>query len=414
MNKLVYPNETILGWLTLILGSAVWIFLAAGLVNALPSAALVGILGSLLVALLVGFLFYLMAQSALISHIRGSGVELSPEQLPDLHAKVQFCMERLQLKKAPRVYVLNGDGGMNAFATKFLGVPYVVLLSSVVDAMKEHPDGVNFYIGHEMGHLRMRHLSWQFLRWPVLWLPLLGAAYSRARESTCDRHGLACCASPQNAAYALVALASGAERWKDTSLQAFVGQTRYTKGFWMSLHELVGAYPWLTKRVARVMNLEQPEIPRRNIFSYLLAILIPYSGRLGVWGILIWVYLIGVLVAVALPAYQDYTVRAKLTAVDALVQPVTAALGQAYQKDEAIPESLQEVNAESTLASGESLEYDSDTMTVTVHTSQGPLLYTPKLDSDGSVVWSCAGVEGADGKADIRPNQLPAACKEKE
>jgi hypothetical protein len=36
----------------------------------------------------------------------------------------------------------------------------------------------------------------------VLWLPLIGAAYSRAKESTCDRHGPACCASPDVAARA--------------------------------------------------------------------------------------------------------------------------------------------------------------------------------------------------------------------
>ena len=92
---------------------------------------------------------------------------------------------------------MQGGGVLNAFATRFLGRNYVVLLSDIVDAMEEHPDGVSFYFGHELGHIRRHHLTGNLLRAPVLWLPLIGAAYSRAKESTCDRHGRACCASPE-------------------------------------------------------------------------------------------------------------------------------------------------------------------------------------------------------------------------
>jgi Zn-dependent protease with chaperone function len=76
--------------------------------------------------------------------------------------------------------------------------------------MQAHPDGIDFYFGHELGHVRMKHLTGRLLRAPVLWLPLLGPAYARAKESTCDRHGRACCESPESAARAMVALAAGA------------------------------------------------------------------------------------------------------------------------------------------------------------------------------------------------------------
>ena len=81
----------------------------------------------------------------------------------------------------------------NAFATRFFGRNFVVLLSDVVDAMEAQPDGINFYIGHEIGHLKRQHLRWSALLAPASFVPLLGAAYARAREYTCDRHGFHAC-----------------------------------------------------------------------------------------------------------------------------------------------------------------------------------------------------------------------------
>jgi hypothetical protein len=179
MLDLVYPRERTLGAITLVLGIVVWL------------ALIIGTVGIALLFLLAGFVVYLFAQSALIAHIKGNGVELTPEQFPDLHQSFAACCEKLKIDERPKAYVLNGNGGLNAFATKFLGTQYVVVLSDVVDAMDQYPGGVRFYLGHELGHLRMKHLTGTLFRWPVLWLPLLGAAYSRARESTCDRHGLA-------------------------------------------------------------------------------------------------------------------------------------------------------------------------------------------------------------------------------
>ena len=67
------------------------------------------------------------------------------------------------------------------------------------------------------------------LRWIPL-LPLLGAAYSRACESTCDRHGLACSGSPEGAARALAALSAGAERWQQLNVATYVDQEFLDEG----------------------------------------------------------------------------------------------------------------------------------------------------------------------------------------
>jgi Zn-dependent protease with chaperone function len=394
MKDLVYPRERMLGAITLVLGVLVWL------------ALIVGTFGIALGVLALGFLAYLFAHSALIAHIEGNGVELSEAQFPDLYAQFADCCDRLQIATRPQAYILNGDGGLNAFATKFLGTQYVVLLSDVVDAMDKHADGVRFYIGHELGHLRMKHLSGQLLRWPVLWLPLLGAAYSRARESTCDRHGRACCASPEGAARALAALSSGTKRWEQLDIPAYLRQTHYTSGFWMSFHELTSGYPWLTKRVARVTDANA-SMPSRNFFSYVLALLIPYAGRLGAgFGLVMLVYIIGVLAAVALPAYHDYTVKTKLNIAVIGSQPARVALANYYQSNQKVPDSLADANIPSQLPDGSQLELDSQHMVLTVKTKQGELVFNPSANEQGRIIWECSNGEG------VKPTQLPPACRD--
>lgn len=393
MNEWIHPRERTLGRITLVLGVLVWIGL------------LVGTFGAALIGLGIGFLFYVFVQSALVAHIKGNGVELTAQQFPALHEQLLACCQRLQISRPPQAYVLQGHGGLNAFATRFLGTQYVVLMSDVVDAMETHPDGVSFYLGHELGHLRMKHLNGQLLRWPVLWLPLLGAAYSRARESTCDRHGAACCSSPENAAKAMSALAAGAHAWPGMDMSAYVAQAGHARGFWMSFHELTSGYPWLTKRVARLLQGEQA-VPGRHSLAYVLAAFFPYAGRMGAgFGLLILVYVIGVVAAVAIPAYQDYTVKAKLESAYQASTPARTALSNQYEQTRKVPESLAAVGVAERLADGSSLQLNPDNMTLTLVHASGTLVFTPSLDAQDKVIWRC---EAGDK---LRSSQLPPSCQ---
>lgn len=393
MNELVYPKERTLGLITLVIGLLIWLGL------------IVGTFGGALIGLAIGFVLYLFAQSALIAHIKGNGVELSETQFPELHAQFVACCDKLGLKERPRAYVLNGNGGLNAFATRFLGNQFVVLLSDVVDAMERHTDGVRFYIGHELGHLRMKHLQGHLLRWPALWLPLVGAAYSRARESTCDRHGLACSSSPEGAAQALAALSAGPVQWEKVDMKSYLGQANESSGFWMSFHELVAGYPWLTKRAARVMNTEAP-MPGRNPLAYLFAFFVPYAGRLGAgFGVLVMVYVFGVLAAVALPAYNDYVVRAKVSEAVTASQPVRLALARYYEQNQGVPESLEAAQVPSHLPGGLTLEMNPENMVLTVGTAKGELVFTPSVEANGHVAWACAPGTG------LTEKQMPPSCR---
>lgn len=402
MDPLVYPRERTLGSITLVLGIIFWLALIGGT------------FGVALLYVFFGFLGYVFAQSAWVAHIRGSAVRVSAEQFPDLHARLQHCCQTLGLKEVPETYVINGNGIFNAMAARFFGRNFVVLLSDVVDALEDDAEGINFYIGHELGHIRRGHLTGHIWRMPAAWLPLVGAAYSRAKEYSCDRHGRACCATPESAARALAVLAAGPQRWKQMDLENFSQQSLGNAGFWGSFHELIGGYPWLNKRLAVTLDPAR-KLPQRNGLAYVLAFFVPYGGRAGggFAGVMVLIAMIGVLAAIALPAYQDYTNRAKLSGVIAAMQPAKAVLTQRMQRSpQAGLLSAQEQQAVlASVAPNKDIAHveayaAGDYADIVVSTTGGPVKGNVYLYSkDGGRNWVC-------GSDDIAAKQLPLSCRD--
>jgi Zn-dependent protease with chaperone function len=300
--KLVYRNEERLFRMMLVWSVLIW------------GVLVVGTFGLALVYFLFAFLFYCVVQSALVSYIKGNGVRITEEQFPDLKQQIAACCRKLGLDEEPQAYLMQMGGMLNAFATRFLGRHFIVLYSDVVDGLAHNPDALNFYIGHEIGHIKRKHLSWATFLMPAAALPLIGPAYSRAREYTCDRHGLAACDNPQNAEHGLAVLAAGGKRARTMNHRAYVDQSRQTEGFWMSFHELVGDYPWLVKRMAAVRALaagHELRQPARNKLAGVLALFVPRTGMGGGAAAIVPIFMIAVMAAVAIPAYKTYQQRAQ-------------------------------------------------------------------------------------------------------
>lgn len=281
---IAYRHETPLFWISAVLAVYLWLVLiVATLGVALPVLLLLGLLA-------------LFAHSLLIAWVKGNAVHVTAEQFPDLHALYQQSCARLGIAQAPELYLAQADGMLNALATRFMRRDYVVLMASVVDALAERPEAIKFYMGHELGHVKRKHLSRHWWLWPALAMPLIAPAYSRACEYTCDRHGLACCNNLDDARRALAVLVAGQERWQQLNLQAFAAQSQQTGGFWMAVNELTADYPWLCKRMV-VLEDREARFPRRSVFAWLIAALSPRLGYGGaVIGMLYWLIL-GVVVA---------------------------------------------------------------------------------------------------------------------
>jgi Zn-dependent protease with chaperone function/type II secretory pathway pseudopilin PulG len=401
--QLVYKNEKRLFGLMLVLSGLVW----AGL--------LLGTNGLVLLYALFGFLLYCFAQSALVSYIKGTGVRITEEQFPDLKQQIAACCRKLDVEQEPQAYLLQMGGTLNAFATRFFGRDFLVLYSEVVDGLAHNPDALNFYIGHELGHIRRKHLTWSTVLMPASILPLVGAAYSRAREYTCDRHGLAACDNPVNAEHGLAVLAAGGKRARVMNVDAYVGQSRQTEGFWMSFHELVGDYPWLVKRMAAVRALaagQEPSQPSRSVLAGLLALFVPRLGMAGGGGgLVVTMAMIGILAAIAIPAYQGYTQKAKTTVAYQVGQDATAKVSAYYAAKQAVPSTLEEAGVRLANDSAvNEVQFDPDTAQLRVVTSvvsaqgAGALVFTPSLDGNKRVVWRCSG-------ENLAQTAVPTACR---
>jgi len=304
---LLYKNEKPLFVINLIISLLIWIILIFGTV------------GVALIWILFFFIFYLFVQSGLIAYLKGTAVKLTPDQFPDLYKQLRECCKKLNIIDIPETYMLHADGAFNAFATRFLKRHYVVLFSDVIDALESHKEALNFYFGHELGHIHRKHLFWRPILFPAGILPLIGAAYSRAREYTCDNYGFACCNNPDDAVMGLAVLSAGGKRWQSMSIESYVDQTKETGSFWMSFHELIADYPWLVKRMARIsskVNKTSIQFPGRHPIAWLFALFVPRTGgRAGGGSVLVVIAIIGILAAIAIPNFVAYRNKAHQSSV---------------------------------------------------------------------------------------------------
>ena len=258
-----------------------------------------------------GYLLALFLQSTLITHLKGNAVQITAGQFPELHLKVQAACEKLKMD-APIVYLLNGDGAMNALATHFLRHHYLVLYSDVIDAFEQNSAPIDFYIGHELGHIQRKHTLWWPVFLPLKVLPLLIPAYQRACEFSCDQYGKFCSASTEDGVRGLALLAAGRTKWKTLSIANYVAQVKESGGFWMSLHELTGSYPWLSKRIAVLQGGEEAVkiFPRRHPLACFLALFCPALISSAFMPLLALCFLV-ILLAIAVPNFEKQRLRAK-------------------------------------------------------------------------------------------------------
>jgi Zn-dependent protease with chaperone function len=284
-----YRHEEPLFWISVYFAVSMWLVMllfSFGLI--IPIMLLIGLLG-------------LFAHSLLIAWLKGNSVKVTAQQLPDLYALYEQTCARLGMQKQPELYLAQSDGMLNAMATRFMRRDYVVLLSAVVEALADRPQAIKFYMGHELGHIKRKHLSRHWWLWPGMLYPLLSPAYSRAREYTCDRYGFASCDNLDDAKRALAVLVAGPELWKKLNLNAFEAQSQETGGFWMAVNELTADYPWLCKRMM-VLENRNAVFPKRSFFAWMIALLSPRMGYGGaIIGFLYWLML-GVLILVLVVA----------------------------------------------------------------------------------------------------------------
>lgn len=163
------------------------------------------------------------------AQIYGNAVRVSEEQFTELHRMVAHMAAELKLSRVPEIFVLSGQGALNAVAMKFLSGGYVLIYGELVDLMlrRDAYDELRMILGHELAHHALGHVSiWKnLLLAPAMLIPFLGTAYQRACELSADRVGMALSGNATAARRALLALALGSEVLAvNVDLEAFAAQ----------------------------------------------------------------------------------------------------------------------------------------------------------------------------------------------
>ena len=196
--------------------------------------------------------------------IRGSAVRLSRRQFPDIYAVKDDFARRLELQRDPEIYLMSGNGALNAFAASTLGYDFVVIHSELFsNTYENNKDALAFIIGHELGHLRLGHtrLWYQLSTAYVDRVPLLGDFLSRAREYSCDRHGAY--VAPQGEE-GLVLLAAGRYVYKQVDVEQLLEQAQQFRGFWPTLAQLPQSHPFTVRRIKVLHDAGFFEAPTDN------------------------------------------------------------------------------------------------------------------------------------------------------
>ncbi len=188
--------------------------------------------------------------------IRGSAIELSHTQFPEIHAWVAEIAARLGMAKPPAVFLANGNGTLNAFAAQSgWNNNYVVLSNELFANLRDgNREGLRFIIGHECAHVRLDHVAlwYQLTICYSQYVPILGPTLSRLREYSCDRNGAA---MEPRGERGLVLLAAGRYAHDQVTLHEVVDQGQNLGGFWVELAQLNSSHPWVVRRIARLYQL---------------------------------------------------------------------------------------------------------------------------------------------------------------
>jgi len=174
---------------------------------------------------------------------------------------------RMELRRMPEVYLMQQDGALNAFATRFLRSHMVVLLSDLLDACGSNDAARDMIIGHELGHIRAGHLRFHWFLLPLAFIPFLGSALSRAREYTCDRYGRAAANDEDGALLGLTILAAGGTHAPLVDRRALARQHAQLSRGWMLVGQWMATHPPISKRLIALKPdiLDAPVADRRLI-----------------------------------------------------------------------------------------------------------------------------------------------------
>jgi Zn-dependent protease with chaperone function len=243
------------------------------------------------------FALILYANLIMLGSIRGNGIRIQQSQFPDVYERVVALSNAMGLKRVPDVFIVQSEGALNAFATRFLGRDMVVIYSEVFELARQGgASELDFIIAHELSHIKRRHVWKNILLVPANFIPFLSEAYSRSCEYTCDREAAYFTQNGIAAKRALTILGSGKDLYLEVNEQAYLEQIKSESNVAVWLSEVLSSHPRLPKRiqaVGRFMKVEGTPSYAPKQGKIALGVAILFGGLFGVYMLTIFLFSAG-------------------------------------------------------------------------------------------------------------------------
>ena len=144
--------------------------------------------------------------------------------------------------------------------------------------------------------------------------------------------------------------------------------------------------------------------------------------------LMIVVAIIGILAAIALPAYQDYTIKAQVSEGPQLAEGLKTAIAEYYAANGAWPAGMSDIGMTGNTVSGSyvgSITQATGVITINygnkanTKIANSTLMISGAVDTNGDIAWVCGGAAtpsgftaaGASNGGTVLPKYLPATCK---
>jgi Zn-dependent protease with chaperone function len=284
--SLTSDRETIYFILSIIFSMFIYIFAAVSIIG-------IGIAVSILAIILY-------ANLIMLGSIRGNGIRIQQNQFPDVYERVVALSNAMGLKRVPEVFIVQSEGALNAFATRFFGRDMVVIYSEVFELARQGGAAeLDFIIAHELSHIKRRHVWKNILLVPANFIPFLSEAYSRSCEYTCDREAAYYTQNGNAAKRALTILGSGKDLYLEVNEQAYLEQIKSESNVAVWLSEVLSSHPRLPKRIQAIgqyMNVEGTPSYKPNQGKIALGAALLFGGLFGVYMLTIFLFTAGTVV----------------------------------------------------------------------------------------------------------------------
>lgn len=208
-------QKEIVGWVLL---------LTVGPILLLATVALT--YGLALIGWIIGGFFYFSRIKQAQARLKGSAVEVSATQFPEIHAIVEDYSRRLGLAEVPTTYIIE-DNQLNAAALKHGAKNYVMLIDDTVfgSIATGNNKVLSFIIAHELAHHALGHTK-TFRRM----IASNYTALSRLDEFSCDAVAHALVGDVDTAHDALALLLIGPQLFGKINRAALDGQAKEVAG----------------------------------------------------------------------------------------------------------------------------------------------------------------------------------------